>query len=144
MKTDVQQLIPALRFPEFEGEWESSTLEKVCKDVSYGMNSAAIKFDGTNKYIRITDIDEASRQFKPNPITSPNGTIEDKYILKKGDIVFARTGASVGKSYLYSEDDGKLLFAGFLIKFSIFSANPYFIFLQTFNNGSVKLYEHIY
>ena len=97
----------------------------------YGMNSASKEFDGLNKYIRITDISETSNNFVPNPLTSPDGDLEDKYKLKNGDIVFARTGASTGKTYLYDENDGNLYFAGFLIKFHIDNAVPRFIFYNT-------------
>jgi type I restriction enzyme S subunit len=130
--------IPALRFPEFEGEWEERRLEDISKGVMYGMNSAAIPFDGVNKYLRITDIDEGSRAFIPNPLTSPEGKIEDKYKLKEGDIVFTRTGASTGKSYLFRENDGNLYFAGFLIKFSIMKAVPYFVYSSTFRSSYLK------
>ncbi|MGI6717665.1 MAG: restriction endonuclease subunit S [Bacteroidales bacterium] len=41
----------------------------------------------------------------------------DQFLLKNGDIVFARTGATVGKTYMYDEKDGKLVFAGFLIRY---------------------------
>ena len=97
----------------------------------YGMNSAAKDYDGFNKYIRITDISETSNKFISNPLTSPDGYLEDKYKLKKGDIVFARTGASTGKTYLYDDNDRNLYFAGFLIKFHIDNANPKFIFYNT-------------
>jgi type I restriction enzyme S subunit len=127
--------VPQLRFKEFDGEWVENSLGYISENVMYGMNAAAIPFDGVNKYIRITDIDEDSREFKPSPISSPNGEIEDKYKLKEGDIVFARTGASVGKSYLYNTKDGNLFFAGFLIKFSIVKAHPYFIFTKTLTNA---------
>ncbi len=130
--------IPALRFPEFEGEWEEKRLEDISKGVMYGMNSAAIPFDGVNKYLRITDIDEESRAFVPNPLTSPEGKIENKYKLKEGDIVFTRTGASTGKSYLFRETDGNLYFAGFLIKFSILKAIPYFVYSSTFRSSYLK------
>jgi type I restriction enzyme S subunit len=133
-----KELIPQLRFSEFEDEWVKKTLFDISKEVAYGMNSAATKFDGENKYLRITDIDESSRKFVPNPLSSPDDKIETKYILKKDDIVFARTGASVGKSYLYDEKDGKLLFAGFLIKFNIINSNPYFVYLQTFRESYNK------
>nr|WP_278949910.1 restriction endonuclease subunit S [Methanobrevibacter smithii] len=95
------------------------------------MNSAAKDYDGFNKYIRITDISETSNKFIPNPLTSPDGDLEDKYKLKKGDIVFARTGASTGKTYLYDDNDRNLYFAGFLIKFHIDNADPKFIFYNT-------------
>ena len=97
----------------------------------YGMNSAAKEYDGFNKYIRITDISETSNKFVPNPLTSPDGDLEKKYKLQKGDLVFARTGASTGKTYLYDEKDGNLYFAGFLIKFHIDKAIPKFIFYNT-------------
>jgi type I restriction enzyme S subunit len=121
----------ALRFKGFEGVWTKQTLGAVTAKSMYGMNAAAIPYDGINKYLRITDIDDNSRTFNANSITSPNGEIEDKYKLKKGDIVFARTGASVGKTYLYNEKDGNLLFAGFLIKFGLVNVNSYFVFAQT-------------
>ncbi|PCJ41627.1 MAG: restriction endonuclease subunit S [Alphaproteobacteria bacterium] len=125
----------SLRFTNKDGtpypDWEEKTLGEISEKPMYGMNAAARQFDGENKYIRITDIDEDSRKFVPKPLTSPQGEILDKYYLKVGDIVFARTGASVGKSYLYKEFDGQVAFAGFLIKFSISGANESFVFSQT-------------
>ena len=102
------------------------------------MNAAATSYDGQNKYLRITDIDESSRSFTPKPLTSPDGLIEDKYRLSEGDLVFARTGASVGKSYLYNKSDGNLYFAGFLIRFTILNENPYFIYAQTLKESFNK------
>lgn len=95
------------------------------------MNAAATNYDGENKYIRITDIDESTRLFNPNPLCSPKGNLESKYLLNEGDVLFTRTGASVGKSYLYNKNDGNVFFAGFLIRFNIKNNNPYFIFSQT-------------
>ena len=96
------------------------------------MNASAIKFDGENRYIRITDIDEASSKYKPEFPVSPNGQLLDKYLVSENDILFARTGASTGKSYLYHKDDGKLYFAGFLIRAKIKEEfNSYFVFTQT-------------
>ncbi len=123
--------IPKLRFKEFSGELEESKLGDIASKIMYGMNSSAIKYDGKHKYIRITDIDESSRNFLPNPLTSPDGEIEEKFKLQDNDILFTRTGASVGKSYIYKKDDGDLYFAGFLIKFNINEANSKFIFLHT-------------
>ena len=120
-----------MRFPGFEDAWEVKKLGEVATNFMYGMNTAATVYDGENQYIRITDIDERTRLFTPNPLSSPDGELEDKYLLEKGDILFARTGASVGKSYLYSEKDGKIFFAGFLIRLNVKTENPYFIFSQT-------------
>ena len=98
-----EKLVPKLRFSGFTDEWKKSNLGNISSNEMYGMNSAAKDYDGFNKYIRITDISETSNKFIPNPLTSPDGYLEDKYKLKKGDIVFARTGASTGKTYLYDE-----------------------------------------
>lgn len=131
--SEENKLIPQLRFPEFvnEGEWVEKKLGEIAENIMYGMNSAAIEYDGENKYIRITDIDENTRMFSPNPIYSPDGQLDDKYLLNKGDILFARTGASVGKSYIHKTDEGKIYFAGFLIRFSITGEVPYFVYTQT-------------
>ncbi|GIV26243.1 MAG: type I site-specific deoxyribonuclease specificity subunit [Bacteroidia bacterium] len=127
------ETVPKLRFPEFkkDGEWEVKKLGEISENIMYGMNAAAVEFDGENKYIRITDIDENTRLFSPNPLTSPYGQLDDKYLLKVGDILFARTGASVGKSYLHQKENGRFYFAGFLIRFTIKNAIPYFVYLQT-------------
>ena len=119
------------------GEWEERKLSEISQKAMYGMNAAATEYDGINKYLRITDICEFSNSFKKDNLTSPNAELFDRYKLQLGDLLFARTGASVGKSYLYREDDGITYFAGFLIKFSL-NTNlviPYFIFLQTLTKG---------
>jgi type I restriction enzyme, S subunit len=83
---------------------------------SYGINSAAVPYsDQLPTYIRITDITEDGR-FLPAPRVSVRAEMSDNYFLSAGDIVFARTGASVGKSYRYNPDDGPLVYAGFLIR----------------------------
>ena len=112
-------------------EWEQKRLGEVCTSISYGMNAAAVEFDGVNKYLRITDIDESSREFLQTGLTSPGNELEEKYLLREGDILFARTGASVGKSYLYKKQDGKVYFAGFLIRFHVEEGVPEFIYAQT-------------
>ena len=94
------------------------------------MNAAAKSFDGNNKYIRITDIDEVSSQYLYDDVVSPDGELEDRYLVKENDILLARTGASTGKSYLYRNSDGKLYFAGFLIRANIYKHNSYFVFSQ--------------
>ena len=90
----------------------------LAESFNYGLNASAMEFDGENKYIRITDIDEESHRFIQSGLTSPNTDLSnaDDYLLKEGDILFARTGASVGKSYQYEPLDGKVYYAGFLIR----------------------------
>lgn len=94
------------------------------------MNAAAKNYDGVNKYIRITDIDEASSTYTDNDIVSPDGVLTDNYLVNNRDILLARTGASTGKSYLYKKSDGKLYYAGFLIRANVTTHDPYFVFSQ--------------
>lgn len=123
--------VPKLRFKEFCGEWEEKKLGEISSNIMYGLNSSAVEFDGENKYIRITDINEINGKFEPNPLTSPSGTLDDNFLVNENDILFARTGASVGKTYHYNIKDGKLYFAGFLIRFHINKANSKFIYYNT-------------
>ena len=94
------------------------------------MNAAAKNYDGVNKYIRITDIDEASSTYTDKDIVSPDGILTDNYLVNNRDILLARTGASTGKSYLYKKTDGKLYYAGFLIRANVTTQDPYFVFSQ--------------
>ena len=83
---------------------------------SYGINAAAVPFDESlPTYLRITDISEDNK-FRPSPRVSVRYPHVEAFFLSKGDLVFARTGASVGKSYLYTSHDGPLVFAGFLVR----------------------------
>ena len=124
--------VPALRFPEFSGEWKKMSLQDCCSDFSYGLNAPAKAYDGVNKYIRITDIDENTSVYKSDDPVSPDGLLSDEYRVNENDILFARTGASTGKTYLYNQNDGRLFYAGFLIKANVNNnCDPYFIFSQT-------------
>ena len=122
--------VPALRFPEFTGEWMKCKFGEIATGFDYGMNAAAKPYDGQNKYIRITDIDEVSSTYNNRSIVSPDGILSENYVVNEGDILLARTGASTGKSYLYRKSDGKLYYAGFLIRANVAEHNPYFVFSQ--------------
>ena len=107
-----------------------TTFGNIATGFDYGMNAAAKSYDGENKYIRITDIDESSSTYDDKDIVSPDGTLSDNYLVKERDILLARTGASTGKTYLYRKSDGKLYYAGFLIRANVTTHNPYFVFSQ--------------
>lgn len=97
--------------------WREKKLgEYLIGQPDYGINAAAVSFsDRLPVYIRITDISDDGEFISENPVSVENKN-SVQYYLNKGDIVFARTGASVGKSYLYNPKDGPLVFAGFLIR----------------------------
>lgn len=113
--------------------WEVESLGTLCKEKpTYGINAAAVEFSpNLPAYIRITDIDENGNYSKADKRSVDNPFYEN-YILKNGDLVFARTGATVGKTYLYNITDGILVFAGFLIKVSPNPAKLNSIFLKYF------------
>ena len=128
--------VPKLRFPGFTGDWELRKLGDVIDRFEYGLNAAATEYDGVHKYIRITDIDDVSHMFLKSNLTTPKIDFQDAdtemYKLKEGDILFARTGASVGKTYLYDINDGDLYFAGFLIRGHVNpSNNAKFVYQNT-------------
>ena len=113
----------------------------MCGTFEYGLNAAAKEFDGKNKYIRITDIDDASREFLLSDLSSPDICLDgmSKYLLSSGDVVFARTGASVGKTYIYRENDGIVYFAGFLIRAKVNQDNDAeFVFQSTLSPSYEK------
>lgn len=135
------EITPQYRFAGFTKPWEQRKLSEMCGTFEYGLNAAAKEFDGKNKYIRITDIDDASREFLLSDLSSPDICLDgmSKYLLSSGDIVFARTGASVGKTYIYRENDGIVYFAGFLIRAKVNQDNDAeFVFQSTLSPSYEK------
>ena len=111
-------------------EWEVKRLGEVCHDNGkYGINAPAVPYeDKLPTYLRITDIDSNGNFIKEDKMSVDN-PCSSQFVLKEGDIVFARTGATVGKTYLYKTSDGELVYAGFLICFSLNENEvvPYYI-----------------
>ena len=135
-------MVPQIRFTGFTDPWEQRKLGEVASGFEYGLNAAASDFDGEKKYLRITDIDDQTREFRTDDLSSPdiNTPIDDRYLLKEGDILFARTGASVGKTYLYKASDGKTYYAGFLIRAHVSDeADAGFIFQSTLTERNKQL-----
>ena len=100
-------------------DWNVTPLGQQLRRIpTYGINAPAIPFDFRfPTYLRITDITDDGR-FDEASKASVSHSASASYLLEPGDLVFARTGASVGKSYLYNQSDGELVFAGFLIRVS--------------------------
>lgn len=116
-------------------EWKEYKLGDLTVDGKghYGIAAPAVEYD-SNKYtyLRITDINDDGTLNKQG-LRSVDDVNAGKYLLKPNDIVFARTGASVGRTYYYDERDGELVYAGFLIKFSLdpSKVQPYMLKLYT-------------
>lgn len=94
--------------------WPEATLKDICLGkLSYGSGAAATEYDGETRYVRITDITDEGEL--SDDIKSPN-VIDEKYLLNDGDILFARSGATVGKTLMYKASYGRCIYAGFLIR----------------------------
>lgn len=118
---------------------------------SYGIAASAVPYSNNlYTYLRITDINDDGT-VNQDGLMSVDDVNANKYLLEPNDIVFARTGASTGRNYFYDGTDGKFVYAGFLIKFSIDpqKVNPKFIkyyclsdeykgWVHSYNTGSTR------
>lgn len=106
-------------------KWREVSLSDCClSEGQYGLNAPACAFkDNLPKYIRITDIDEDGR-YNRSSVAYVDVDDYENYLLNENDVLLVRTGSTTGKSYLYEKNDGKLVYAGFLIRFKI---NPEFV-----------------
>lgn len=95
--------------------WEQATLKNVAiGKLTYGSGASAINFNGKIRYIRITDISNDGEL--NDDIKSPS-ICDNKYLLNDGDILFARSGATVGKTFCFNKKRyGEAIYAGYLIR----------------------------
>lgn len=102
-----------------KGKYDFIKLKELLVDApQYGANEEGKErvSDDDVRYIRITDIDELGNLKTNDWKTAPN--IEEQYLLKKDDILFARSG-SVGRCYIHKETERPAIFAGYLIRFKL-------------------------
>ena len=95
----------------------------------YGIPAPAIAYsNGKIRYLRISDISEEGTLVNTDKKSVESDDIE-QYILEENDIVFARTGNSTGRAYLYDKRDGVMAYAGFLIKYQLdeHKVNPIYL-----------------
>ena len=103
------------QFIEMFGDSPTKELRDVCiQSGEYGSNTPADTYDGNTRYVRITDINDYGKLNKE--LVSPR-VIEEKYLLTKNDLLFARTGNTVGKTYLH--EHGRMIYAGYLIRYRL-------------------------
>ena len=107
--------------------------------LQYGANSSGIEFSlDLPRYIRITDIKDSKTLYDENKLSLSEEDAKD-YILDDNDILFARSGATSGKCFIYKKGIGKATFAGYLIRAKIDETKllPNFLVLYTMT----KAYE---
>lgn len=104
---------------EIPKHWNITRLKYLCKSkLMYGANESADLEDHSQpRYIRITDFGDDGKlkdaTFKSLPYEKA-----EPYLLEDGDVLFARSGATVGKTFQFKNYNGKACFAGYLIKAS--------------------------
>ena len=131
----LDELIKSLFVEMFENkDYEKKSLNSISLGKGeYGSGAKAGDYkENLPRYVRITDINE-NGTLNDNFSSPLNEKKIEKYSLNYGDIIFARTGATVGKTYMYSEKDGCCIFAGFCIRFKLNTklVNPKYIFKFT-------------
>ena len=96
-------------------EWKR--LSEICEiKGEYGLSVPSKPFDGV-RYIRITDITDDGK-LNSDCVSADYNEIT-KVPLEEGDLLFARTGATVGKTLMYLKEYGKCLYAGYLIRYRV-------------------------
>ncbi len=119
---------------EVPEHWEVKKLKHiVTKPLMYGANEAAIDDDRDQpRFVRITDI-RNNGTLREDTFRSLPWHLAKSYMLREGDVLLARSGATVGKSFIYSSDWGECCFAGYLIKASIdiSKASPHWFYRYT-------------
>ncbi|HZK92800.1 MAG TPA: restriction endonuclease subunit S [Prolixibacteraceae bacterium] len=96
-------------------DWKNCHIEDIAKNIQYGFTGKTIK-NGIVKYLRITDIQSNFVDWSQVPFAEISPKEADKYLLRNNDIVFARTGATAGKSFLIDELKSVSVFASYLIR----------------------------
>jgi len=134
------RILPALFYKMFGDpatnphKWNIKPLGQIIRDKpQYGANASAVEWvEGLPRYVRITDITVDGRLLKSGEVTLD---LEDwePYRLVPGDLLFARSGNTVGKTYLYRQEDGLCAYAGYLIRFKADpeQVTPWYLFALT-------------
>lgn len=117
---------------EIPDGWVWTRLGNLCAAIQYGLSNSA-EPKGSHKFLRITDIQNGMVNWDAVPFTSTSDP--DVYLLKPGDIVFARTGATVGKSFLITETPYPSVYASYLIRIRLLGDLPSEYIYQFFDSA---------
>ena len=107
--------------------WEWERWGNISQSIQYGYNAPALEH-GAIKMVRISDIQENCVLWDNVPYCQIEENDIDTYLLKVNDILFARTGGTVGKSFLVEEVPERAIYAGYLIRTRYSSLlNPHYM-----------------
>ena len=111
---------------ELPDGWAWVRLEHISRVIQYGLNNSA-ENSGNFRLLRITDIQDDKVDWNNVPFTTITNDQALEFKLETGDILFARTGATVGKSYIVSKITTSAVFASYLIRVKTMSIYSQYI-----------------
>lgn len=131
--TELDNLVKARFIELFIGKgYPTKTIDEVSLGKGeYGAQSASIEYDPTRpRYVRITDINDDGT-LNDDVVASINPDDDEQYRLEYGDFLFARMGATVGKTFAFIA--GNQIFTGYLIRYKLNQKliNPRYLFWYT-------------
>jgi type I restriction enzyme S subunit len=115
--------------PELPEGWVWARVGEIANNIHYGYTESASEEKVGPKFLRITDIQNNTVDWTKVPYCRIDASEKEKYLLKNGDLVFARTGATVGKSFLIVGEIPESVFASYLIRILIDqNINPKYVY----------------
>jgi len=118
--------------------WKLKRLKHILSEpLKYGANEAAELDDPElPRYVRITDIDDSDR-LRDETFRSLPREVAEPYLLQEGDLLLARSGATVGKTFLYRASWGECAYAGYLIRARLDLEQVLPLFIRYYTASSV-------
>lgn len=107
---------PEVKDGELPEGWVVKSVKHFADNIQYGYTESSTQHQVGPKFLRITDIQDNRVEWSSVPFCRINEEQKSKYLLKEGDLLFARTGATVGKSFLIQEKIPECVFASYLIR----------------------------
>jgi len=111
----LESLFPVGELESLPSGWRAHPLRELRKSIEYGLSKPAVRNAVGPKFVRITDIQDGSVDWGSVPYCECNKQEASSCKLQSGDMLFARTGATTGKSYLISNPPDAV-FASYLIR----------------------------
>jgi len=100
-------------------DWKKTTIGDLSHNIQYGYTESAVNKPVGPKFLRISDIQDDKVNWDSTPYCEISKDEKEKYLLEEGDILFARTGGTVGKSFLIQGETPEAVFASYLIRIQL-------------------------
>lgn len=127
---------------EIPVHWKIKRMKFLTKDaIAYGANETGLGDDPSKpRFLRITDIDSEG-QLRSGDFQTLEQSLAEPYLLQDGDILFARSGATIGKAFLYDAQSGAACYASYLVRFRCDQNQILPKFLANFTQTPIYWYQ---